>query len=113
MTSGIKKNFRRGDVVLFALLMANILLPVASALCLQLSGHRQILALDGSWSVLISQPWTLLTYMFSHGSLIHLGMNMLWLYCFARLYMFAGRGRGLLALYLGRWGGRRCGGGLQ
>lgn len=101
MASGIKKNLRHGDVVLFALLLANILLPVASAICLQLSGHRLTLALDGSWSVLITQPWTLLTYMFSHGSLIHLGVNMLWLYCFGRLYMFAGRGRGLLVLYLG------------
>ena len=101
MAFGIKKYLRRSDVVLFALLAANILLPVASAICLQLSGHRLTLALDGSWSVLITQPWTLLTYMFSHGSLIHLGVNMLWLYCFARLYMFAGRGRGVLALYLG------------
>lgn len=100
MAFGIKKYLKRSDVVLFALLAANILLPVASAICQQ-SGIVLTLALDGSWSVLITQPWTLLTYMFSHGSLIHLGVNMLWLYCFARLYMFAGRGRGLLALYLG------------
>ena len=100
MAFGIKKYLKRSDVVLFALLAANILLPAASAICQQ-SGIVLTLALGGSWSVLITQPWTLLTYMFSHGSLIHLGVNMLWLYCFARLYMFAGRGRGLLALYLG------------
>lgn len=100
MGAGINKYLRRSDVVLFALLAANILLPVVSAICGR-SGVMLTLALDSSWSSLLTQPWTLLSYMFSHVSLIHLGLNMLWLYCFARLYMFAGRGRGLLALYIG------------
>ena len=33
----------------------------------------------------ITRPWTLLTYMFNHGGLMHILFNMLWFYFFGRL----------------------------
>lgn len=101
MATDIRQYLRRGDIVLIVLLAANILLfPVAAALCRQ-AELTPVTALSDSWRQFASEPWTLLTYMFGHGSLMHLGFNMLWLYCFARLYLLAGRGGGLAALYVG------------
>ena len=101
MVADGKKYFRRVDIVLLFLLAANILLLPAVTAISRLSGYEPLMVLDVGWSGLLERPWTLLTYMFSHGSLIHLVFNMLWLYCFARLYLLAGRGKGLMVLYIG------------
>ena len=36
---------------------------------------------------LLYRPWTLLTYMFTHFSFLHLLFNMLWLYWFGNFFL--------------------------
>jgi len=45
------------------------------------------LAVPASLPVLLSRPWTLLTYMFLHVSIWHILFNMLWLYWFGRIFL--------------------------
>lgn len=71
------------------------------------SGFGQWFALPSSLADLIWQPWTIVTYMFMHGSLGHLVYNMLVFYWFARIFSdFMGNER-LAGLYLlgGLFGG--------
>ncbi|AOW19979.1 rhomboid family protein [Urechidicola croceus] len=45
------------------------------------------LALKGNLDVLITQPWTLLTYGFFHGNFIHLFFNLVFLYYIGNLFL--------------------------
>lgn len=56
--------------------------------------------------LLLSRPWTPLTYMFAHFSLIHIFVNMLWLYWVGKLFLHYFNTKQLVALYvLGGLGG--------
>lgn len=44
--------------------------------------------------------WTPLTYMFSQGAVIELLFNLLWLWCFSRLFMLVGTPKRLLTAYI-------------
>lgn len=48
----------------------------------------------------LCQPWSLLTYMFMHADVWHLLFNMLWLYCFGRLFLYNYSSRHFRGLYL-------------
>ena len=50
--------------------------------------------------MLISRPWTVVTYMFTHYDLIHILFNMLWLYWFGTLFTMVATQRQMFALYL-------------
>lgn len=58
------------------------------------------LELPAQWSDFIVRPWSLLTYMFMHGSLMHLFFNMLWLYVFGRYFLQKFDTRQFLTVYL-------------
>jgi membrane associated rhomboid family serine protease len=49
---------------------------------------------------LLSRPWTLITYMFTHFSFMHILFNMLILYWFGRIFLQYLTGRQLLTTYL-------------
>ena len=56
--------------------------------------------------LLLERPWTLVTYMFAHYSLLHILFNMLWLYWLGRIFMEFFSSKQLTGLYLlGGWGG--------
>lgn len=56
--------------------------------------------------LLLSRPWTPLTYMFAHFHLLHLFLNMLWLYWIGRLFLGYFNAKQLVGLYvLGGLGG--------
>jgi membrane associated rhomboid family serine protease len=59
-----------------------------------------LLAVPASVPVLMSKPWTLLTYMFFHVDVWHILFNVLWLYWFGRIFMEFLSGRKLLTVYL-------------
>lgn len=68
-------------------------------------GLRIAVALGGAINLLgFSMPrpwfWTPITYMFTQGSIIELMFNMLWLWCFCRLFMIAGTERRMVATYV-------------
>lgn len=57
-------------------------------------------------SLLLKKPWTLVSYMFSHYSVMHILFNMLWLYWLGRIFMEFFSPKQLTGLYLlGGWGG--------
>lgn len=57
-------------------------------------------ALSSDLSSFATHPWTLLTYMVTQFSLLHLLFNVLWLYWFGRLIYISSGDRGLLTVYI-------------
>jgi membrane associated rhomboid family serine protease len=110
----LKENFRRGDIVV-QLIYINVglfLLTTIVSVVLQLfncsaSQVVNLLALPASLGRFICQPWSILTYMFMHGGLLHILFNMLWLYWFGRLFLMTFSAFHLRGLYI--FGGL-CGG---
>lgn len=79
-----------------------------------LLGNNQLLRIDLAFipALVLSRPWTLITYMFVHGGFLHLLMNMLGLFffgprlearlgsrAFLGLYLVSGLGGALLSLF--------------
>lgn len=48
---------------------------------------KQTFALPSAWTEFLHRPWSLLTYVPVHFSVLHLLFNVLWLYCFGRLML--------------------------
>ena len=49
---------------------------------------------------ILRKPWTAITYMFTHADIMHIVINMLWLYWFGKLFLQVFNERQLGALYL-------------
>ena len=60
----------------------------------------QWLELPASFTRLITQPWSLFTYMFMHAGLFHILFNMLWLYWFGQLFLQFFSAKHLRGVYL-------------
>ena len=58
------------------------------------------LQLPASPVALLSRPWTLFTYMFTHFEFLHILFNMLWLYWFGELFLQVFNERQLGGLYV-------------
>lgn len=106
-TTNLREGFRRGDIVTQLIYInAGIFLVVALVnLFLVLfkmdSGHwMNYLMFPASFMQFITQPWTLITYMFMHASILHILFNMLWLYWFGRLFLNFFSAKHLRGLYL-------------
>lgn len=109
----IKRAYRQGSM-LMKLIFINIgvfvLLHVV-ALCallfnLQGADLLQWVELPSDWWLVLTRPWTLVTYMFAHYGLLHILFNMLWLYWLGRIFMEFFSPKQLTGLYLmGGWGG--------
>lgn len=61
---------------------------------------EKYLSVPGTFSELIFQPWSLVTYMFLHGGFMHLLMNMLWLFWFGAIFLTFFNNKQFLAVYL-------------
>jgi membrane associated rhomboid family serine protease len=59
----------------------------------------QYFEMPSSFSLLLSRPWTIITYMFMHIDLLHLVFNMLWLYWFGKIFLMFFNERQLGGLY--------------
>lgn len=60
----------------------------------------QWIELPSSIELLLSRPWTIVTYMFSHYGLFHLLFNMLWLYWLGRIFLDCFTPRQMGGLYV-------------
>ncbi|MFA9389345.1 MAG: rhomboid family intramembrane serine protease [Prolixibacteraceae bacterium] len=58
------------------------------------------LALPSNLSVLLTRPWTLITYMFLHYSFLHILFNLLWLYWFGQIFLMYFDEKKLLGTYI-------------
>lgn len=100
----------RGAPLLLRLVAVNVcvflLLRVIGAVAM-LSGHEQWLSvvmgclrLPADVAVLAMRPWTVVTYMFVQYDVLHLLLNILWLYWFGLVFVEIATQRRLVALYL-------------
>lgn len=110
----LKEIFRKGDIhikLIFintVIFLAVTLVQVALMLFrLNIGEWLRWLELPASLNHFLSQPWSIVTYMFMHAGVMHLLFNMLWLYWFGQLFLFFFTSRHLKGVYL--WGGI-CGG---
>jgi membrane associated rhomboid family serine protease len=58
------------------------------------------LALPADFSLLVSRPWTLITYMFLHFDFLHILFNLLWLYWMGQIFLGYFNQAKLVTIYL-------------
>jgi membrane associated rhomboid family serine protease len=105
----IRSTFRNGNNLtrlIYINIAVFILITIASVLGFLLKNSiisekaLDILSVPSSLSVLLTRPWTLITYMFTHKDVWHILFNMLWLYWFGRIFLEYLDQRKLVAVYL-------------
>ena len=107
ITDEIKLSYQHGSY-LTKLIYINIAIWIVvrlAAVFLVLGGNEELnyidwLTLPASFGQFLSRPWTLCTYMFLHYELMHILMNLLWLYSFGRIFLEYHQPRKLLSLYI-------------
>lgn len=98
--SGIKSSFRNGGTLVKLIYINVAVFVIAWILDAFTEGIVEyfMLPADGMW--LISQPWSLISYMFLHTEFMHILFNMLWLFWFGQMFVsFVGQ-KQLLNVYL-------------
>jgi membrane associated rhomboid family serine protease len=60
----------------------------------------RFLSVPSSLETLLYRPWTLITYMFTHRELLHIAVNLLWLYWFGNIFLEYFDQKKLVAVYL-------------
>jgi membrane associated rhomboid family serine protease len=60
----------------------------------------RLLSVPSSLHTLILRPWTVITYMFTHKELLHILVNLLWLYWFGKIFLEYLDQKKLVAVYL-------------
>jgi membrane associated rhomboid family serine protease len=102
----IKQTFRNGSIVtrLIYINLAVFLLVRIVLVLFTLFKHElpliEWLALPSNAGILLTRPWTLITYMFLHYSFLHILFNLLWLYWFGQIFMMYFDAKKLLGIYL-------------
>lgn len=116
ITTNLKENFKRGSIFIrliyinVGIFLVMALLSIGFLLFNQkVAGFFLLFELPASFPRLLTQPWSLISYMFMHGSPLHLLFNMLWLYWFGALFLQLFSSKHLRGLYLL---GGICGGAL-
>lgn len=81
-----------------------LLLRVVGVVCFLIGIEPKLflnfVELPSSFSSLVGEPWTMLTYMFAHYDILHILFNMLVLYWFGRLFLEAFNPKQFAALYI-------------
>ena len=106
----IKQSFRKGSA-LTRLIYINcgifLLLKLIYVVMLLLGKGTEFYSFALEWmgvpadiDTLLSRPWTLLTYMFTHFEFLHLLFNVLWLYWFGSIFLNHFTERKLTGVYL-------------
>ena len=103
----LKESFRRGTIYI-QLIYINVgvfILTTLTEVILQLfnrslGGAFEWLELPASLPRFITQPWSILTYMFMHAGVMHILFNMLWLYWFGALFLSLFSAKHLRGVYI-------------
>lgn len=105
----ILSSFRKGNN-LIKLIYINVaifvIIAVASIIGFLLSNSTipsalvSFLAVPADLNVLLTRPWSPLTYMFTHKDILHILFNMLWLYWFGMIFLEYLDQRKLTAVYI-------------
>lgn len=96
----IQNTFKKGNIFT-KLIMVNVsAFVIYWILTIFFPAVRNALTIPGSFSEVLYQPWTIVTYMFLHEGFLHLLFNMLWLFWFGRIFLQFLHDKQLLAVYL-------------
>ncbi|WP_251620896.1 rhomboid family intramembrane serine protease [Odoribacter lunatus] len=96
--NGIKHSFRQGSsltkliyinigLFLFIKVVHMLFILTGGAPTLSYGIFLDNLGLPAYWNFFLHKPWTIVTYMFTHFSFLHLLFNMLWLYWFGSFFL--------------------------
>ena len=105
----IKDSFRKGSTLtrlIYINLAVFILVNLVEVVFFLSNNHPRFssfliqLAVPADLTVLLTKPWTLVTYMFTHKGFIHILFNLLWLYWFGRVFLEYFDGKKLVGVYL-------------
>lgn len=107
---GIKNSFRKGSS-LTRLIYLNVgvylLIKVIYVLFFLFGAATNfdqnvlnLIGLPAYWKFCLEEPWTLVTYMFTHFGFLHLLFNILWLYWFGSLFLKHFSQKDLSAVYV-------------
>ena len=88
------------NVVIFGIMAAlNVFSQIGGFESAYILLDRQF-TIPAAFNEFLSRPWTLITYAFAHGGILHILFNMLWLYWFGRLFVeYLGSDK-MVALYV-------------
>ena len=101
--------FKRGSVVtrLISICIAVFVLFETLHLILWAGGNEllyyridHLFALPSSFANFLTQPWSIITFMFMHADVWHIFYNMLWLYWFGEIYQLYMRDRRLMPIFI-------------
>lgn len=106
----IRGTFQRRDRMVYQLIFLNVLVFLAVNLVrvvmyfmnvpFGITGFSNYLALPADLRTLVRQPWTIITYMFTHFEFMHILFNLLVFYWFGKIFSeFAGNKK-ILPVYL-------------
>lgn len=105
--TNLKRSFQAGNILkklIFINIAVFVLIRLLGILLLLFNlqdfPFLLYLQLPASPIALLSRPWTLFTYMFTHFELLHILFNMLWLYWFGELFLQVFNERQLGGLYV-------------
>src|SRR5438105_1561307 len=94
--SDIRSNLKQSNTLqkllivnISVFVLINILKAVLQLFMISMNDYVDItdwLAVPASVQLLVSRPWTLITYMFLHEEFFHILFNMLWLYWMGQIF---------------------------
>jgi membrane associated rhomboid family serine protease len=105
----IKRTFRNGNnltrliYINIALFLIITIIGVIGFLVVNpeiINQTIRLLSVPSSLNTLLVRPWTLITYMFTHKELLHILVNLLWLYWFGKIFLEYLDQKKLVAVYL-------------
>lgn len=102
-TSALKRGYMGMPVAIRAVITINLVVFIIQALGGTGLNNALItyLGFIPEWGIALTQPWRLVTYMFLHGSFLHILFNMLWLWWMGRPVESNLGPRNFLVLFLG------------
>lgn len=105
----IKSSFKQGSTLtrlIYLNLAVFILIQVVTIFTHLFGGESftytliSYLAVPTNGMTLLTRPWTLVTYMFTHEGFFHILFNLLWLYWFGKIFLSYLTEKQLLSMYL-------------
>lgn len=109
ITDEIKASFKEGNTLtrLIYINLAVFIIIQAIIILVHLFGREEFiysmisyLAVPTDGVKLITRPWTLVTYMFTHKDFFHILFNLLWLYWFGKIFLSYLTEKQLLSIYV-------------
>ncbi len=105
--SALKRGYLGLPSALRVILLLNVAIFVLQAVVAAFGGGALVSGLFNvfgfipEWQITLLQPWRLVTYMFLHGSVLHVAFNMLWLWWMGRPVEQQLGPRNFLVIYFG------------